>query len=80
MNAMGYPLATGNMLKAWGTTVCPVCDTDMIHLHAEDDGGLTHDTYTCSKCEIMVTYISPEHFGEYHQVPDGEKFYMIEGR
>lgn len=78
-----YPHAKGHMLEVWATLECPVCGDEM--RASSDDtetddvhGELYLDTYACDHCEILVTYISPKKYGEYHDTPDSKKWYQIE--
>lgn len=79
---MGYPQAEGHMMEVWATGECPVCSNDMDQLcdDYETDGNVSlhFDTYTCKHCRIMVTYVSPDQYTEYHQVPDVAKLYFID--
>ena len=73
------------MAEVWATCECPICDDDMEHLtdeyeEDEDHGKLHLDTYTCDHCHIMVTYVSPAGVGEYHNVANRDRRYLIEHR
>lgn len=73
-----YPRARGRMLEVWAKLECPVCDADMEHVTDEYEGKLHLDTYACDYCHLLVTYVSPRKYHEYHQVPDNEKRYFVE--
>ncbi len=77
-----YPLARGNMEKVWATLECPVCGAEMRDVCMEDseDYGeaITIDTYACDYCNIMISYVSPAKYHEYHDVPGNHRRYLIE--
>jgi C4-type Zn-finger protein len=79
-----YPLAKGHMAEVWARCECPVCDDEIEHLsdeYEEDEGKKLHlDTYTCDHCNLFVTYVSPADVGEYHNVANRDRRYLIEQR
>lgn len=80
-----YRLAKGHMHEVWATLECPVCGDEMSEVgddHEFDDNEREWfvDTYACAYCDLMVTYVSPHEYGEYHDVPDSERRYLIEQR
>lgn len=75
---MSYPVAKGHMLKVWAKAVCPLCGDDLSHVGDDIDEGDFHDTYACNYCRILVTYVSPCKYTEYHTVPDDQKRYIME--
>lgn len=77
-----YPLARGQMAKVWATLVCPVCGAEMREVCMEDgedfENPVTLDSYACDYCNIMVTYVSPQKYHEYKDVPANCRRYLIE--
>lgn len=78
-----YPHARARMLKVWATLECPICGAEMESLdddyETDDELGHLHlDTYICDYCNILLTYVSPAKYHQYHEVPDNEKRYFIE--
>lgn len=56
---------------------CPSCHEDMDHIDTTTNEGITEDCYTCEKCEIIVTYESPDGY-EYHELDRSEITMVIE--
>lgn len=77
-----YPVAMHQMLKVWATCVCPICGCELEsvgdEIEEDDQEPLHLDTFACEYCSLLVTYVSPAKYEEYHLVPDHEKRYLIE--
>lgn len=72
------PRARGRMLEVWAKCECPVCDGDLEHLTDEYEDEQHIDSYTCSYCGLIISYVSPSKYHEYHDVPDRDRRYIIE--
>lgn len=80
-----YAKAKGQMLEVFATCECPICGDEMVSLdmtteNYDERGDWHFDTYVCSHCCILLTYITPAKYHNYHDVPDGEKYYLIENQ
>jgi hypothetical protein len=73
-----YPRARGRMLEVWAKVECPVCDAELEHVGDDYEDEEHIDCYDCSYCGILVSYVSPAKYGEYHDVPDKDRRYIIE--
>lgn len=77
-----YPRARSHMLEVWATLECPICGGEMTDSSSDyeddDNGRLFLDTYACNYCSLLVTYVSPAEYGQYHLVPDKDRRYFVE--
>lgn len=73
-----YKVAKGRMAEVWARLECPVCGDEMEHVGDDYEDEKHLDTYSCEYCRILITYVSPAKYHEYHEVPDSERCYLIE--
>jgi hypothetical protein len=58
---------------------CPFCEGDIDSVCYELDDGIFEDTYDCdAECEILLTFLTPKKYGEYHKVPIDEVVIEVE--
>lgn len=58
---------------------CPWCGGDIDASSDEHDGDEFWDTWTCvGDCNLLITFITPAEYKEYHQVPDGQWTILVE--
>lgn len=59
---------------------CPWCGGDIDAVCDERNDETFEDTWHCvGDCELLITFITPAEYTEYHEVMDGEWTILIEG-
>src|SRR5579859_1960135 len=58
---------------------CPWCGGEIDAVDMETDDDETWDTWSCvGNCNLLITFITPAEYTEYHDVPDGDWRVLIE--
>lgn len=58
---------------------CPCCGGDIDALCDEHEDGLHYDTWRCEgDCDLLITFVTPAEYTEYHQVMDSEWEIILE--
>ncbi len=47
---------------------CFICGTDLEPVGDEIEGDEHHDTWSCERCEILITFITPAKVHAYHEI------------